>query len=99
MVCGMSLSLVASSVAFCLSMIFSDLPTPAEALVHMTGTMQRLRAGGKPVPTFREHALARTRSRLSRPAQQGSMGHAVQHPGSRRTRLVHHRLDRVCGAA
>ena len=32
-------------------MIFSDLPTPAEALVHTTMIMPGLRAGGKPVPT------------------------------------------------
>src|SRR6266567_6893269 len=37
-------------------MTFSDLPTPAEASVHATEIMPGLRAGGKPVPTFRGHA-------------------------------------------
>src|SRR5258708_186931 len=39
------------------SMILSDLPTPAEALAHTNRNMPGLRAGGKPVPTFRDHAL------------------------------------------
>src|SRR5712671_2723761 len=47
-------------------MIFSDLPTPAEASVHTAGLCPGLRAGGKPVSTriksgaglFRDHALA-----------------------------------------
>jgi hypothetical protein len=43
--------------AFCVSMIFSDLPSPAEALNERTKEWTGLRAGGKPVPTFRDHAV------------------------------------------
>jgi hypothetical protein len=32
-------------------MILSDLPTPAEALIHAIRIIPRLRADGKPVPT------------------------------------------------
>ena len=38
-------------------MISSDLPPPAEAPIHTTGIVPGLRAGGKPVSTFRDHAL------------------------------------------
>src|SRR5882757_11467497 len=37
-------------------MIFSDQPTPAEALVHASRILPRLRAGWKSVATFRDHA-------------------------------------------
>src|SRR5438270_3056294 len=43
------------------SMIFSDLPRPAEALLHTTEFLPGLRAGGKPLHTFRDHALHRPR--------------------------------------
>jgi len=36
---------------YCWSMIFSDLPPPAEASSRTTDRATRLRAGGKPVPT------------------------------------------------
>src|ERR1043166_7543703 len=42
---------------FCWSMIFSDLASPAEASSPTTIPRDWLRAGGKLVPTFRDHAL------------------------------------------
>src|SRR5436190_10471430 len=38
-------------------MIFSDLATPAEAFKRKQQVLTGLRAGGKPVSTFRDHAL------------------------------------------
>jgi hypothetical protein len=51
-----------------LSMISSDLPTPAEALIHTTGTMPGLRAGGKPmsIPHHARGGVSQSRPSSSR---------------------------------
>src|SRR5712671_5502556 len=41
----------------CLGMIFSDLPTPAEASVHTIGLRQGFAQAGNRYPLFRDHAL------------------------------------------
>src|SRR5437588_4547372 len=45
------------ALACSLSMIFSDLASPAEASNESANGCPELRAGGKPVPTFRDYVL------------------------------------------
>jgi hypothetical protein len=52
----MGLTALQVSGAMGLRMIFSDLPSPAEASAGKEKRQLRLRAGGKPVSTFRDHA-------------------------------------------
>ena len=75
-------------------MIFSDLPSPAEASKRNDKPMPRFRAGGKPVSTFLNHARAvcsacQTRYGVDRHIE---MPHAVL--GER----VEHRIDRPHGS-